>query len=70
MDWSLVYGFLIAMGLFVLVWVVFVIPSERNDHARRLALVQKRIAEREQRAVDNNSQGSTSGDDEPRVASN
>jgi predicted MFS family arabinose efflux permease len=53
MDWGLVYGFLIAMGLFILVWIVFVIPSERRDHERRLALVQKRIAEREQRNRDN-----------------
>ncbi len=70
MDWSLVYGFLIAMGLFILVWVAFVMPTERDDHARRLALVQKRIAEREQRAVDKNSQSSASGDDQSQVASN
>ncbi|ANO52024.1 hypothetical protein [Woeseia oceani] len=49
MDWTLVYGFLIAMGLFVAVWFVFVVPSERRDHARKLEIVQKRIAEREQR---------------------
>ena len=49
MDWTLVYGFLIAMALFIAVWFVFVVPSERRDHERKLELVRKRIADREQR---------------------
>lgn len=69
MDWSLVYGFLIAMGLFILVWIVFVIPSERNDHERKLALVKKRLAEREQRAVENGLHSRATDDDESQVAS-
>lgn len=50
-DLTLVYGFLIGIGLFVLVWFVFVVPSEKRDHERRLALVRKRLAEREARAA-------------------
>jgi hypothetical protein len=49
MDWTLIYGLLIATGLFALAWFAFVIPSQRRDHERRLALIQKRLAEREKR---------------------
>lgn len=48
MEWTLVYGFLAGLALFVVVWFVFVVPSERRDHERRLALVRKRLAEREE----------------------
>lgn len=51
-DLTLVYGFLIGIGLFLLVWFVFVAPAERRDHERRLELVRKRLAEREARAAD------------------
>lgn len=47
MDWTLIYGFLIVMGLFFVVWFALVVPSERRDHERRLAIVRKRIAERQ-----------------------
>ncbi|MEQ8208037.1 MAG: hypothetical protein RIA65_17810 [Woeseia sp.] len=62
MDWTLVYGLLIAMALFIAVWFLFVVPSERRDHARKLEILQKRIAEREQRkqsANDRTSSNST-----------
>ena len=48
MEWTLVYGFLAGLALFVVVWFVFVVPTERRDHERRLALVRKRLAEREE----------------------
>lgn len=47
MDWTLIYGLLIATGLFAVVWFALVMPSERRDHERRLALIQKRLAERQ-----------------------
>jgi RimJ/RimL family protein N-acetyltransferase len=45
----LIYGFLVAMGLFAAGWFLFVVPSERRYHERKLALVQKRIVELEAR---------------------
>lgn len=48
MEWTLVYGFLAGLALFIVVWFVFVVPTERRDHERRLALVRKRLAEREE----------------------
>lgn len=47
MDWTLLYGFLIAMGLFAVVWFALVVPSVRRDHERRLEIVRKRLAERQ-----------------------
>ncbi len=49
MELRLIYGLLVGLGLFVAVWFVFVVPSVRRDHERRLRIVRKRIAEREQR---------------------
>lgn len=51
-DLTLVYGFLIGMGIFVAIWFAVVVPSERRDHQRRLEILQKRIAEREQKQED------------------
>ncbi|MBT8085820.1 MAG: hypothetical protein HKN35_04260 [Woeseia sp.] len=48
MDWHLIYGFLIVLALFLVVWFAFVVPSEKRDHERKLALIRKRLAEREQ----------------------
>jgi len=45
------YGFLIAMAVFIAVWFLFVVPAERRDHERKLALIRKRLAERKQRAA-------------------
>jgi predicted MFS family arabinose efflux permease len=47
MDWTLIYGLLIATGLLAVVWFALVMPSQRRDHERRLALIQKRLAERQ-----------------------
>lgn len=49
MDLRLVYGFLVGMAIFIAIWFLFVAPSERRDHERRLRMVRKRIAEREER---------------------
>ncbi|MGB5345171.1 MAG: hypothetical protein WBN23_03305 [Woeseia sp.] len=46
MDWTLIYGLLIATALLAVVWFALVMPAERRDHERRLALIQKRLAER------------------------
>lgn len=45
----LLYGFLAAIVLIAIAWFAFVLPAERRQLERKLALVQKRIAEREAR---------------------
>lgn len=70
MDLRLVYGFLVAMGLFIIVWFLFVVPSERRDHERRLEMVRKRIAEREQQlaaATDENEENNDEDRDSGRA---
>lgn len=48
---TIVYGFLVAAGVLGVAWFVFVVPSERRYHERKLAVVRKRIAEREARGA-------------------
>lgn len=48
----LLYGFLTAIVLIAIAWFAFVLPSERRQLERKLALVQKRIAEREARQAE------------------
>lgn len=52
MDWTLFYGFLVALAVFLAVWFLFVVPAERRDHERKLALIKKRIAEHQRRKAD------------------
>lgn len=49
MDLTLVYGILVGLGLFLAAWFLFVVPSEKRDHERRLEIVRKRLAEKEER---------------------
>lgn len=53
-------GFLVAIGLILVVWFAFVVPSERRYHERKLKLLQERIEKREQhlksRASDDSAQ--------------
>ena len=44
-----VIGLLVAVGMIVVIWFVFVAPSERRYHERKLKLMQERIEKREQR---------------------
>lgn len=47
MNWLAPVAILAAIVLFVVFWFVVVAPMERRDHERRLAILRKRIAERE-----------------------
>lgn len=50
MDWGLFLGFLVTLGVFLLVWFGLVVPSVRRDHQRRLELIRKRLREHENRS--------------------
>ena len=41
-----VIGFLVAVGMIVVIWFVFVAPAERRYHERKLKLMQERIERR------------------------
>lgn len=46
------YGLLIALAVLLVAWFAVVVPSERRDHERKLALIRKRLAQRESAAKD------------------
>lgn len=56
---------LAALALIAVLWFVVVAPSEKRYHARKLELMQERIARRRQGSGDARSDGhnDTSGDD-------
>ena len=51
---------IIALGAFVAIWMLFVVPAERRYHERKLELLQRRI---EQRQAQSDPQSSGSPDD-------
>ncbi len=52
-------GLLIAFGLMAVIWFVFVAPSERRYHEKKLQLLQERIRKRQalMRQESNENQG-------------
>ncbi len=46
MDSSLIYYAIIALGLFVGIWMFFVVPSEKRHHERKLKSVRDRLEKR------------------------
>ena len=46
---DVMYWAIIVLGAFVAIWLLFVAPAERRNHERKLAILQKRIDDREAR---------------------
>lgn len=44
---KLIYMAIIALVVFVAIWILFVVPAERRHHERKLEAVRKRIEKRE-----------------------
>ena len=44
---NMMYWAIIGLGAFVAIWMLFVVPAERRYHERKLALLQKRIEQRQ-----------------------
>ena len=40
---SMIYWAIIGLGAFVAIWIIFVIPSERRHHERKLEIIRKRL---------------------------
>ena len=60
----LVYWALLGLALFVAIWLLFVVPAERRHHERKLALVRRKIEQRQKDsdAMEDESESSDSGD--------
>ena len=44
-----VVGMFVALGLILVIWFAFVAPAERRYHARKLKILEERIARRQAR---------------------
>ena len=44
---NLVYWAIIGIGLFIAIWMLFVVPAERRHHERKLEIIQKRLEKRQ-----------------------
>ncbi len=49
---------IIALGAFVAIWMLFVVPAERRYHERKLELLQKKIQQRQAQGDPENSDSS------------
>jgi membrane protein YdbS with pleckstrin-like domain len=47
---NMIYWTLAALGVFLAIWFLFVVPAERRHHERKLAILKKRIEERQSRS--------------------
>lgn len=55
---------IIGLGAFVAIWLLFVVPVERRYHERKLALLQKRIEQRQAQKDPENSSSSADPHDD------
>ncbi len=44
---NLVYWAIIGIGVFVAIWMLIVVPAERRHHERKLAVIQKKLEQRQ-----------------------
>lgn len=50
---NLIYWAIIGIGLFIAIWMLFVVPAERRHHERKLEVIQKRLEKRQAQAETN-----------------
>ena len=51
---DIIYWVILGMGTFVAIWMLFVAPSERRHHERKLKMLQKKIDARQARKNEDN----------------
>ena len=61
---DMIYWALLGLGVFIAVWFLFVVPSERRHHERKLEMLQRRIDKRQAQTDRNESESSTDQSDE------
>ena len=45
------YMAIIVLAAFVAIWLIFVVPAERQHHERKMELVRKRIEQRKEQST-------------------
>jgi len=61
---DMIYWAILGLGAFIAIWFLFVIPSERRHHERKLEMLQRRIDKRQAQADQDDSESSTDRNDE------
>lgn len=61
---DMIYWAILGLGAFIAIWFLFVVPSERRHHERKLEMLQRRIDKRQARADKNDSDTPTNENDE------
>ena len=61
---DMIYWAILGLGVFIAIWFLFVVPSERRHHERKLEMLQRRIDKRQAQANQNNSESSTEENEE------
>ena len=61
---DMIYWAILGLGVFIAIWFLFVVPSERRHHERKLEMLQRRIDNRQTQADQNDSESSTDQNDE------
>lgn len=61
---DMIYWAILGLGVFIAIWFLFVVPSERRHHERKLEMLQRRIDKRQAEANKNDSESSAEENDE------
>jgi hypothetical protein len=60
---DIIYWAILGLGVFIAIWFLFVIPSERRHHERKLEMLQRRIDKRQAHSEQNSGKSSTDQND-------
>jgi hypothetical protein len=60
---DIIYWAILGLGVFVAIWFLFVVPSERRHHERKLEMLQRRIDKRQAHSEQNDGKSSTDQND-------
>lgn len=61
---DMIYWAILGLGAFIAIWFLFVVPSERRHHERKLEMLQRRIDKRQAQKDQNDGVSSTDQNDE------
>lgn len=59
---NLIYWAIIVIGLFIAIWMLFVVPAERRHHERKLEVIQKKLEKRQAQTKDDDDASSRAND--------
>ena len=61
---DMIYWAILGLGVFIAIWFLIVVPSERRHHERKLEMLQRRIDKRQAQADQIHGESPTDQNDE------